>query len=74
MERRISVRTEKQIREDVLKEPIGDIIAHLHEDLELADNMRDSLKMFEFANYINTINQVIDLFVAVDMEIEQENS
>lgn len=68
------MRTEKQIREDVLKEPVGDIIAYLHEDLALADSMRDSLKMFEFANYINVINQVIDLFVTVDMEIEQENS
>lgn len=68
------MRTKKQIREDVLKEPIGDIIAYLHEDLALADSMRDSLKMFEFANYINTINQVIDLFVAVDIEIEQESN
>lgn len=68
------MRTKKQIREDVLKEPIGDIIAYLHEDLALADSMRDSLKMFEFANYINTINQVIDLLVAVDIEIEQESN
>ena len=68
------MKTKKQIREDVLKEPIGDIIAYLHEDLALADSTRDSLKMFEFANYINTINQVINLFVAVDMEIEQESN
>jgi hypothetical protein len=66
------VRTEKEVREEILKESIETIRGWLIDNLDIADSMHDALRTEFYAHKINELDGIVDFYVKVDMEIESE--
>ena len=60
----------EQIRKEILEIPIGDIISSFRDSLMLADKCGDICATIRFANQINTLEDIVDLFVSIDEETD----
>lgn len=68
------MKTEEQIRKNVLKETIGDVLGLLGSDLEIAHKTDNPLQMEWFAHKINEINDVVNMMIETDKWAEEEGA
>lgn len=57
-----------QIRQEILKRPIGDFISDCKEGLETAHKYGDICACVRYANDIIHLENIVDAFVAIDEE------